>query len=368
MNGWKVASLAEPTLALERLADLGPLRGDWTRLAERAENVFGTWEWADAWNRHLGAGARLELGVARAADGGVVAILPLFEARRTPFRLLRFLGAGPSDQLGPICAPEDRWTAAKAMARFLASALRGGGIFIGERVLGTEGLGGQLGGVLLRSGPSPVLPVGGRSFDDFLGSRSRNFREQVRRRERRVAREHRLVYRLTEDPVQLEADMDTLIRLHYARWRDHESNALSGARASFHRDFSARALAHGWLRLWTMELDRRAVAAWYGFRFAGVETYYQAGRDPALDHLNVGFVLLSHAIRSAFDDGMREFRFGHGDEAYKNRFAELDPKLETIAVGVGLRGHVALAATRLAWRMPWRVKAIAWRLGTPSGT
>jgi len=145
VNGWKVASLAEPTLALERLADLGPLRGDWTRLAERAENVFGTWEWADAWNRHLGAGARLDLGVARAADGGVVAILPLFEARRTPFRLLRFLGAGPSDQLGPICAPEDRWTAAKAMARFLASALRGGGIFIGERVLGTEGLGGQLG-------------------------------------------------------------------------------------------------------------------------------------------------------------------------------------------------------------------------------
>jgi len=227
----------------------------------------------------------------------------------------------------------------------------------------------QLDALTVRRAASPVLPIAGRSFEDFLGSRSRNFRAQVRQRERRLVREHHIVYRLTDDPSRLEADMRTLIDLHSARWAGGRSSAFSGRRASFHLDFARRALDNGWLRLWTMEANGKPVAAWYGLRYAGIESYYQAGRDPAFERLHVGFVLLSHTIRCAFEDGMREYRFGLGDEPYKRRFAESDPGLDTVAVTSGARGRIALAAIRCALRLPPSMKRIAWRLGsgTPEG-
>jgi CelD/BcsL family acetyltransferase involved in cellulose biosynthesis len=71
------------------------------------QHVFGTWEWADCWYRHLGAGAKLTIAAASRPDGETVAILPTYLARERPVRLTRFVGAGLSDELGPVCAPAD---------------------------------------------------------------------------------------------------------------------------------------------------------------------------------------------------------------------------------------------------------------------
>lgn len=59
------------------------------------------------------------------------------------------------------------------------------------------------------------------------------------------------------------------------------------------------ALDRGWLGLWTLELDDRPVAVWYGIRFAGVDTYSQSARDPGLERASIGLVLLAHSIREA---------------------------------------------------------------------
>ncbi len=351
-------------LTLERVTDLAAVRADWTRLAEQTGNVFGTWEWADAWYRHLGGDATLAIGVARRPGGGAVAILPLCVARHRPLRLLRFVGAGPSDELGPLCAPTDRRAATTLLRRHVAETLEGSGIFLGEHLWGEDPLARQLGAVTVRHIASPVISTAGRSFEDFLASRSRNFRSQVRRRERRLARGWRVVYRLTEDPVQLDADMRVLVRLHDARWSSGESKVFTGRRAAFQLDFARRALDRGWLRLWTMELDGRPVAAWYGLRYAGIESYYQAGRDPGFDDLSVGFVLLCHSIRSAFEDGVREYRLGSGAEPYKRRFAEYDPGLDTVAITAGASGRLALAAVCAGLRTPKPVQRFAWRLGS----
>jgi hypothetical protein len=104
-------------------------------------------------------------------------------------------------------------------------------------------------------------------------SRSPNLRQQVRRRERRLARAHDLHYRLADDPTPLQRDLDTLFALHTARWGPRST---FGAREAFHREFATHALAQGWLRLWFLELDGRPRAAWYGFRFGGAESYCRA--------------------------------------------------------------------------------------------
>jgi hypothetical protein len=45
------------------------------------------------------------------------------------------------------------------------------------------------------------------------------------------------------------------------------------------------------------------VAAWYGWRFAGAEWYFQAGRDPRWDAYPLGVVTLVHTVREACRDG-----------------------------------------------------------------
>ncbi|MEA2423549.1 MAG: hypothetical protein QOF55_2648, partial [Thermoleophilaceae bacterium] len=175
--------------------------------------------------------------------------------------------------------------------------------------------------------------------------------EQVRRRERKLRREHEVDVRLS-DGDRLDADLDALFRLHEARWSEGESEALTGARERFHRDFARRALERGWLRLWVLEADGAPRAAWYGFRFAAMEWYYQSGRDPEWERQSVGFVLMSHTIKQAFDDGMLEYRLLRGGEEYKSRFSSDDPGLETVALPRGAIGRGALLAARAARSMP----------------
>jgi CelD/BcsL family acetyltransferase involved in cellulose biosynthesis len=340
-----------PELTLERIDDLASVRDKWNTLAERAGNLFATWEWADAWWRVYGDGRPLLVTACRDAAGSLIALLPLYVSTRRPVRTLRFLGHGPADQLGPVCAPEHRAEAAVALSRLLADDFRQWDVLLAERLAPGEGWAELLGGRVLHREDSPTLRIGARSFDEFLASRSKNFREQVRRRERKLRREHDVELRLS-DADRLDADLDVLFRLHEARWSDGESNALSGPRERFHRDFARRALERGWLRLWVLEADGAPRAVWYGFRFAQVDMYYQSGRDPDWEHESVGFVLLAHTIRQAFDDGMLEYRLLRGGEEYKGRFASDDPGLETVALARGVLGRAALVAARAARSMP----------------
>jgi CelD/BcsL family acetyltransferase involved in cellulose biosynthesis len=164
-----------------------------------------------------------------------------------------------------------------------------------------------------------------------------------------------MTYRLADDPERLREDMETLLSLHQARWQA-DSAALAGRSAAFHHEFAALALQRRWLRLWLAEVEGRAVAAWYGFRFAGAEWYYQAGRDPAWDRSSVGLVLLAHTLREAINDGLREYKLLRGGEAFKYRFASGDAPVVTLAVARGPRGRAAAAAAATALSLPGRAR------------
>ena len=243
-------------LTLEPLDSLSAAREEWTALAERAGNLFATWEWADAWWGVYGNGQQLALTACRDADGRLVAILPLYLARRGPVRMLRFIGHGPADQLGPVCAPEDRQATAGALLRLLDDRRRDWNVMVAERIAPTEGWTGLLGGTVVNREESPTLQVGGRSYDEYLASRSKNFREQMKRRARKLAREHSVEFRLS-DAATLDADLETLYRLHDARWSgtEEETSAFDERRRRFHGAFARRALEEGWLRLWVLEAD-----------------------------------------------------------------------------------------------------------------
>jgi CelD/BcsL family acetyltransferase involved in cellulose biosynthesis len=348
-----VASVRLQTLELDPAA-----AEEWTALAERASNIFATWEWASTWWRHFGVGQRSFVTACR-ADGRLLGILPLYQWGTRPLRILRFIGHGPGDQLGPIHAPEDRAMVTQATAELLAQTRWN--IFVGEHLPAGSGWSGALGAKILAREGSPVLhaPIGG--WAAYLSTRSSNLRQQIGRRERVLAREHRVSFRLVREPEELPAALDTLFHLHGLRWP--AGTSAFQPRAAFHRDFAAVALERGWLRLWLLELDGRPAAAWYGLRFANIEWYYQAGRDPALEDRSVGFVLLVHSIREALEGGVREYRFGRGHEPFKYRFADDDPGLETITLTRGVAARATLSAARSAYpRLKHRLGRWRWTI------
>lgn len=321
-------------LRVEPVDDMGAIREEWSELAERCGNVSGSWEWCRLWARHIACGRRLMVSACRDSSGRLVALLPLYLASRAPVRTLRFMGHGP------ICRPEDMVEAVMSLGEVLERA-RGWDVFVAD-LPGDQPWAPLIRGTPIRRVASPVLRTDGLGWEGYLRSRSRNFRDQVRRRERRLAREHDLRYRLTEDESTLEDDMRVLFELHDARWGSEGASYFTGLQRSFHEELAALALRDGWLRLWFLELDGRPAAAWYGFRFARREWYFQAGRDPALEHRSVGLVLLAHTIRAALEDGVCEYRFGQGGEEYKNRFANVARELQTLAVPGSALGSAAL--------------------------
>jgi CelD/BcsL family acetyltransferase involved in cellulose biosynthesis len=336
--------------------ELARLRPEWTRLAEAADNIFCTPEWASVWWRHWGRGRRLAIMACRAPSGRLSGLVPLYEFARRPITILRFIGHGAGDVLGPVCVPRDRQEVGRAIRSALKERLGTGDLLLAERMDAQEGWGGALAGRLVRHEPSPMLRIGGMSWEDFLSTRSRNFRDKLRRSERRLRASGGIRIRLANDPDRLQRDLHTLIRLHNARWTASSSNAFAGRRHAFHLEWARIALARGWLRLWLMELGEDPIAAWYGFRFGGAESYYQAGRDPAWGPESVGFVLMCHSIKQAMADGASEFRLLRGGETYKARFASDDDGLETVLVGNPLAVRLVGDAAALAPSLPAGIK------------
>jgi CelD/BcsL family acetyltransferase involved in cellulose biosynthesis len=314
------------------------VESDWRALAERSRNVFGTPEWAETWWRHFGRGGEL-----RTTLVPEVAVLPLYVARVGPFRLLRFIGQGHADEVGPVGPPEHGAAAAEAMRNVFSEG--GFHLFLGDNL--PPGWADPLGARVVERTSSPVVLLTSGSWDEYLAGRSSNFRQQLRTSERRLVRDRGPVFRLTDHPGRLPQDLDVLFTLHRARW---PGSPWFASAETFHRDFAALALERGWLRLWILELDGRPAAAWLGYRFAGIESYYQAGRDPALQRERVGLVLLAHSIREALSDGMDEYRLLRGDESFKYRFATADPGVETLARPNGAIGTAALALRGLRRR------------------
>ena len=320
------------------------LRTEWTSLPDRRGGIFATWEWSDAWWRHFGRGRELLLHACRSEGGRLVAVLPLYAGRRRLPRVVRFVGHGPGDELGPVFASGEEIGVAQALRTAFDSS--GADVLVGEQLPGDERWPELLGARSWRWEANPVLRIPDGGWDSYLSERSSNFRQQLRRRSRELENEGKVGFRLA-DARSLDRDLDTLFALHRARWGTRGTNFGD---TPFHRDVARVALDRGWLRLWLLELDERSVAAWLGYQVGKVGSYYQAGRDTAYERLSVGFLLLAHSLRSAMEEGATEYRFGRGAEGFKYRFTSEDPGLETVTLARGRAGQVALSGARAARR------------------
>ena len=346
---------------IEDRAGVPRIEADWRRLAVASASAFVTPDWYRAWDAAYGERATPFVIVVRRGED-VVGVVPFVRTKRT----LRFAGATLGDRFHPAAAPVDREPVASAAAGLLERVPGWRSLVLDNVDAGATWPGALIdatGRALVRhSYRDSVLPlIDLREFgdwEDYLASRSRNLRSQVRRYERALERDHAFSYRRTASASELEADLAEFFRLHDARWDPRGGSTSASDRArGFHQQFAASALAHGWLRLWFLELDGEAVASWYGWSIGGSYAYYLAGFDPARGKLRPGQVLLAQTIRDAVSEGAAEYDLLLGDEAYKERFASDRREVRTLLVSPAahpsrLVASGEVAAWRLAQRLP----------------
>jgi CelD/BcsL family acetyltransferase involved in cellulose biosynthesis len=313
---------------LDDPAALAELAGAWDALAVANRLPLMAPAVVEAWWRHLApAGAELRLAVVRDGDE-LAGVAPLWADGRE----LRLAGAGVFNRLAPLAAPGREAEVATALGQGLAAT--------GADVLLLEGVPTDSPWpALLRDGlpgsrtferalfPAPVAHLR-PTFDDWMASRSKNFRGQMRRARRDLEQAGGETRAAT--PETLRADLEALWRLHDARWegQDEDTNlAEYGPKIVDALEAAGRALPAGRFRLWMVEVGGEPAAAHLFVAAGGLVTYWNGGWDERHAKFKPALLSILAAVEEACDAGDDLFDLGAGEQAYKQRFADGDEPL-----------------------------------------
>ncbi|HJS86541.1 MAG TPA: GNAT family N-acetyltransferase, partial [Acetobacteraceae bacterium] len=119
--------------------------------------------------------------------------------------------------------------------------------------------------------------------------------------------------------------LDTLRRLHSARWRAcGGTGVLADPRVvAFHRLAAPALLSEAALRLAILRIAGTPAAAYYVLLAPGAIYFYLSGFDPAFSFESPGTILLGRLIEQAIGEG-RSVHFLRGAEAYKYAWGGVD--------------------------------------------
>ncbi|MBI1735590.1 MAG: GNAT family N-acetyltransferase [Candidatus Rokubacteria bacterium] len=341
------------------------LHGEWNALLarSRADCVFLTWEWLFTWWKHFEPGR--ELAILAVRDGTELVALAPFVLRRTrivglEFRSFAFLGHGTigSDYLDVIVDDARRDEALRTLAAHLhASGTRLDLAQVARGDADARALAAELSTrgwrrVELRTEVCPFIRLRGHTWDSYVETLGRAHRGNLRRRLRQARAKFDVTFASAASDEERRSALETLIRLHLARWRDRGvSEAFATpALVAFHDEMTGLARERGWLRLYVLALDTVPVASLYGFSYRGVFSFYQSGFDPAFAKWSVGLITMGLAIEQAIAEGAEEYDLLHGDEPYKFLWAREQRALSRLELYPPSASDLAIAGARILTR------------------
>ena len=348
---------------ITELKAIEPFEDRWRELAELRGNAFITPEWFRAWWDHRPASIEPLLVAVRHSDGSLAGVVPfVLDAQRRP-RAIRFAGATWGDRFGLAARLEDESEVAAAAIAAIQEKHLDRYMFDLDHVDVDaawwrelqRSSGKRFARVEQQRFEVPYVALEGLDWDAYLATRSRNFRQQLRQRERRLSDGHAVTFRAATAET-LELDLAHLFSLHDRRWAEQGTTALkTPGVAGFLRAFAVAASERGWLRLRLLEIDEVPAAAFLGWRVGDVYAFYQSGFDPAWASGSVGTLLMADTLRSAIEEGATEFDMLLGNEPYKKRFTNASREVQTVLLTGALR-----PARILALGEAWARRRGAW--------
>jgi len=329
---------------IEDPLEFDALEEEWNALLDRsAVSVFQSFEWQRTWWKHFGEGrknARLHIVTLRLEDE-LVAVAPFYIDSVRSLGLLRlrrllFVGHKDSDYLDILVSPGKERECVELIAAHLAERRELFDMALLEEITDRSPTGLLLQQAFLEQGwaasrfvdeQCPRTPLR-RTWEETVAALPVNYRREIRRRLRNIAKAYEVELELVPPGEQVEPAMREFIDMHQERWiRDgHPGVFADRRRAAFHCEVADRLSRRGWLFLAFLRADGQRCAANYGFSFREVlSTYLPGSRE--LDDLakySPGRVLHAKSMEWAIDDGKKIYDFMRGREHYKYEFDATD--------------------------------------------
>jgi CelD/BcsL family acetyltransferase involved in cellulose biosynthesis len=321
------------------------LRVQWNQLAEQQTNEvpFLCYEWFELWLKHFLAQDRLLILLLH-REGELVAIAPLFIAttrfKSVPVRTLSFIGNAYSPLRDIICGNTDsasqtnylQWFMDHVVARRDQWDIIDLGPYSDETIAGYG-----IEGHVCRQGLKSVRQMccenwflNGISYsgDDYLFSRHKNFRKELRKRMRRLEEEGAVDIQIVTHGNHMDGIMDDYYSVYGSSWKLAERLG-----PNFHRDLAKLAARKGWLRLGFIKVDGVPRATSFAI-VAGTTGYIlKSAYDVEMKSFGLGTMMRVEMIRTLIDnDGVTCIDLGPGEEAYKQAFVSEKRDLQSVVV------------------------------------
>jgi CelD/BcsL family acetyltransferase involved in cellulose biosynthesis len=298
----------------------------WRELLERDpdRHIFSTPEWNRLWWEEFPEGKDLAILTLK-REGEVIALVPLYRKSEDGMKILRFIGGiDLTDYLGPICAAEDRWDVADTLVQWLTETDLEWDVFdahnmpvpFGFAEFLTERADAKGLEFDLEQEETSAILVLPDSWEEYLNGLKSKERHELRRKLRRIGRDHPDFEIRRADEETLDKDFKVFVEMHRGA-EGHKGHFMRPEVATFF-DRVARSFSElGWLRLDFLEVGGRAVASTFSFEFENVFYLYNSAYEPEAARLSPGLVLVARLVEDAIDRGLDRFDFLRGPERYK---------------------------------------------------
>ncbi len=154
--------------------------------------------------------------------------------------------------------------------------------------------------------------------DQILYEFSKKLRNNLRRAEKKLAKIGRIDF-IEESSYLAESALDELISLHSARWNSKNSAGVLNDTniQAFHRDALMNLYNSNLMRIFSLKISGREIAAYYVFLHRGIAYAYIGGFDPEMVEYSPGAITLYYVIESINKRGFKQIDFLRGEEEYK---------------------------------------------------
>jgi len=313
------------------------LKNNWNEILSMSmqHSIFMTWEWLYTWWETYSKGKELCILLFCEDNGHLVGIAPFYitceKVLGISIRILKLIGSEEvcSEYLDVIAKKDKTIEVTKELALYLKSHSEWDILHLRDisehgiinDVLKKMNEKGNITctDVIKTTNPFISLP---EKEEIFMASLSHNKRSAIKRKEKKLTREHGFSIFNVDKMENLGGAFQDFVALHQKLWESRGFPGMFKRKAflRFHETIAKRFLENNWLRLYFLSISGKPIASLYGFQEGDKFYYYQSGFDPAWRVYGVGTILINYTIKEAIRNKLKEYDFLRGEADYKFDF------------------------------------------------
>lgn len=328
---------------------------EWNDLVARNEtnSIFQTYEWFDAWWQTFGDAHELFFLLLR-REGQVIGFAPMMLRNgRVRGRRLEFVGTGNADYQDFVL-PDDKPAAMVSICEFLrrhASRWRSAWLCNVPSQSSTldelhkAGVGSKLYFVQEAQLRCPALRLEG----DRTAAEKLLKKYSLKRPLNWFSSRGEVRFRNVSSLKEIQSLLPVFFDQHARRWQAAGRPSLFEAESQrmFYLALAAALHSAGWLLFSVLEFNGQPIAFHFGFDYFGSLIWYKPSFEVRYAEHSPGLLLTRKIIEDGLQRSRRELDFTIGEEAFKDRFANVSRSNVTLSVYHDLPN--ALRATGWRW-------------------